>query len=388
MKEIYLDNSATTALSPAVREKMTAAMEVYGNPSSLHAAGVRAEALIREARERIARSLGVRVPKPGQILFTASGTEADNLAIFGTVYAKSRAKGGKIITTDSEHPAVGNCMKRLEADGFRVCRIPTRDGVLDMDCFRREMTKDTLLVSLMAVNNETGAAYDLQTAFAHAKRVNPDVVTHTDAVQAYLKLRFTPAAVGADLCTVSAHKVHGPKGVGALYVDPTLLKRRALIPYVVGGGQEEGLRSGTENVAGIAGFGQAAEDGYANLTANLTAMREVRDYAISRLSCMGLTVNLPAGNAAPHIVSVTLPAVKSETMLHFLSAKGIYVSSGSACSSHSHRVSRTLTAFGLDEFAADCTLRVSLSEQNTKEDIDALSTALQAGLDELVRVRR
>ena len=387
MKEIYLDNSATTALSPAVREKMISVMENYGNPSSLHAAGVRAEAVVREAREAVALSLGVRAPKPGQIIFCASGSEADNLAILGSVYAKPRGRGGKIITTDSEHPAVENCMKRLEKDGYRVSRIPTRGGVLDMERLRAELTGDTLLVSLMAVNNETGAAYDLKTAFSIVRELCPGAVTHTDAVQGYLKLRMTPASVGADLMTVSAHKIHGPKGVGALYVDPAILKRRALIPVIEGGGQEEGLRSGTENVIGIAGFGQAAKDGYEHLAANLSHMRELREETVKRLSLMGLHVNEPAGAVAPHIVSVTLPAVKSETMLHYLSAKGIYVSSGSACSSHSHRVSRVLTAFGLNDFDADCTLRISFSEYNTGEDVDALCAALDAGLSELVRIR-
>ena len=387
MKEIYLDNSATTALSPAVREKMISVMENYGNPSSLHAAGVRAEAVVREAREAVALSLGVRAPKPGQIIFCASGSEADNLAILGSVYAKPRGRGGKIITTDSEHPAVENCMKRLEKDGFCVARIPTRGGVLDMERLRAELTGNTLLVSLMAVNNETGAAYDLKTAFSMVRELCPAAVTHTDAVQGYFKLRMTPASVGADLMTVSAHKIHGPKGVGALYVDSAILKRRALIPVIEGGGQEEGLRSGTENVIGIAGFGQAAKDGYGHLAANLSHLRGLREETVKRLSLMGLHINEPAGTVAPHIVSVTLPAVKSETMLHYLSAKGIYVSSGSACSSHSHRVSRVLTAFGLNDFDADCTLRISFSEYNTGEDVDALCAALDAGLSELVRIR-
>lgn len=388
MKNIYLDNSATTELSSAVKQKMTEAMEIYGNPSSLHTAGVRAEALVREARERVGQSLGVRMLRPGQLIFTASGSEADNLAVFGTVYAKTRGRGGKIITTDSEHPAIENCMRRLEADGYRVARISTRDGVLDMEQFRSEMTADTLLVSLMAVNNETGAQYALADAFSYAKAVNPEVVTHTDAVQAYLKMRFSPASVGADLCTVSAHKVHGPKGVGALYVNPELHKRRKLIPILMGGGQESGFRSGTENVVGIAGFGQAAADGFASLGANTAHMREMQTYATERLLELGLCINQPGGKTAPHIISVTLPSIKSETMLHFLSSKGICVSSGSACSSHSQGVSRALLAFGLDTFDADCTLRISLSEYNTKEDMDALIAALDAGLHELVRIRR
>lgn len=388
MREIYLDNSATTALSPAVKQKMTEAMEVFGNPSSLHAAGVTAESLVREARERIAASLGVRQQKPGDFLFTASGTEADNLAILGTVYAKSRVRDGKIITTDSEHPAVEACMRRLESEGYRVARIPTAGGVLDMERFRAEMSADTVLVSLMAVNNETGAAYDLRSAFSYAKRVQPEVVTHTDAVQAYLKLRLTPASVGADLLTVSAHKIHGPKGVGGLYVSPEIRKRRKLIPVILGGGQEEGFRSGTENVIGIAGFGQAAKDGYEAMDENLPRMRSLRDTAIGRLEGMGLQVNQPSGQSAPHIISVTLPDIRSETMLHFLSARGIYVSSGSACSSHSRNISRALTAFGLDDLRADCTIRISLSEYNTPEDIDALCAALHAGLEELVRVRK
>ncbi len=385
---IYLDNSATTPLSPAAMAAMQTAMETFGNPSSLHAAGQAAHTLLTRARTQVAGALGVKNPKPGELIFTASGTEANATAIWGAVHAKARRHAGRIITTDCEHPSVEEMMRRMEAEGLEVVRVPTRQGVLDVDFALRALETPTLLVSMMMVNNETGAAFDVARVFAAAKGKDPATVTHCDAVQGFLKRPFTPAAIHADLVTVSAHKIHGPKGVGALYVSPETIKTKRLVPFVPGGGQEFGMRSGTENVMGICGFGAAAAEGLADRAASIARMTALRDKLEARLSAMDVRLNRPAGDRAPHIVSLTLPGIKSQTMLNFLSAKGICVSSGSACSSHAQKVSASLAAFGLSAHEADCTLRVSLSEWNTEADVIALGEALEAGLGSLVRIRK
>ena len=388
MNMIYLDNSATTPLSDAVKEAIRETMENYGNPSSLHALGLTAENVVTKARRQIAAALGVRNPAPGQLIFTACGTEANNTAIFGTVYAKARRDATRIVTTDSEHPSVENALQKLEKDGFEIVRVSTRNGVLDQEAAIAALGEKTLLVTMMMVNNETGARYDIEPIFREAKRRNPNTVTHCDAVQGFLKCRFTAQSLGADLISISGHKIHAPKGVGALYIDPALIKAKKIVPYLIGGGQESGLRSGTENTIGIAAFGAAAEDGFRHLDEHLVHMSELRNYAINRLREAGFVLNLPAGECAPHIVNLQLPAIKSETMLHFLSNLGICVSSGSACSSHAKHTSPSLASFGLTVAQADSSLRVSLSPYNTRKDIDTLLEALTRGALTLVRMRR
>lgn len=388
MREIYLDNSATTPLCESAVRMMTEAMGTYGNPSSLHSAGLAAQRLVDEARSSLGIALGVRMPKPGQLIFTASGTEANNLAIRGCVYSKTRRAANKIITTDSEHPSVENTLRKLEDDGFKVVRISTRGGVLDMSALEKELDKDVLMVSMMMVNNETGAAYDVGKVFSIVKARCPEAVTHCDAVQGFMKIKFTPASIHADLVSVSAHKIHGPKGVGALFVGADILKQRKMSPVIFGGGQENGFRSGTENVVGIAGFGAAVREAYMKLDSNIAHMSAVREHALLKLSALEVRLNTPIGNTAPHIVNFTLPNIKSETMLHYLSGEGIFVSSGSACSSHSSTPSRALVAFGLSPADADCSIRVSISEQTTENDIDVLAEHLQTALRVLVRMRR
>ena len=388
MEWIYLDNSATTALCPEARDAMLEAMDTFGNPSSLHGAGQAAHTLVERARGQVAGALGVRLTRPQELIFTSSGTEASNLAILGSVYAKSRRIGKRIITTDCEHPSVDAVMERLAADGFDVVRVPTRGGVLDVDAAIRALDEPTVLVSMMLVNNETGARFDVERVFRAAKQKNPATVTHCDAVQGFLKIPFTPASLGADMVTVSAHKIHGPKGVGALYVSPAIHKAKQLAPYIHGGGQESGLRSGTENVVCICGFGAAAARGVVRRDHDVQRVTELRAYLEARLSALDVRVNAPAGDRAPHIVSLTLPQIKSQTMLNWLSAKGICVSSGSACSSHKQTASPTLLAFGLTPREADCTLRVSLSADNTEAQLDALCETLEGGLASLVRIKR
>ncbi len=385
MERIYLDNSATTPICASAREAMLEAMECYGNPSSLHTLGQEAERLVKTAREQICAALGVRRGQ-GSVIFTSSGTEATSLALFGTAYAKARREANRILTTDSEHPATLEALACLERDGFEVVRIPTRGGALDMDALTEALDKKIFLASMMLVNNETGALYSLKQAFSMIKRKYPDAITHCDAIQGFMRVRFTPQSIGADLVSVSGHKIHAPKGVGALYVSQELIKAKKIAPFIRGGGQEGGMRSGTENVVGIAAFGAAADDMAQKREQVETTLGELYAYATEKLSALGLRVNLPSTHVS-HIINVTLPSIKSETMLHYLSADGIFVSSGSACSSHSNKPSGSLIAFGLSPKEADCSIRISLSAYNTSDDIDALCASLESGLDRLVRIK-
>lgn len=384
---VYLDNSATTAPSEGVIDAMTAAARCYGNPSSVHAAGLESAALLRSCRAEVAAAFGLRRSDDFHIIFTASGSEANNLAIRGTALAKKRRISNRIITTDSEHPSVANTAASLAAEGFEVVKIPTRGGALDMAALERELDGGALMVSLMLVNNETGARYDVERAFRMAHAKNPEIVTHCDAVQGFMRIKFTPASLGADLVSVSAHKIHGPKGVGALCVAPGMIRAKRLAPVIYGGGQEEGFRSGTEHLIDIAGFARACTEARENAERDAAHMDELYRHALDVLPAAGVRLNLPT-NAAGHIVSLTLPGIRSETMLHFLSEKGIFVSAGSACSSHAHGPSGTLLAFGLSPADADRTLRVSFGSQNTVDDIDRLADALRDGIGRLVRAGR
>ncbi len=383
---IYLDNSATTALSAGVKEAMTAAMEIYGNPSSLHTAGDEAHRLINTAREQIYSAVGVRQADGWRTVFTASGSEANNLAILGAARAKKHFSSKRILLTDSEHPSVARAVEALTREGFEAVYISTRGGALDMIQLRNEAMKGVFLASFMLVNNETGALYDIDAAARAIRAVSPDALIHCDAVQGFLRQALPRVSCGIDMISVSAHKIHGPKGVGALIISPTVIKRRALIPVIYGGGQEEGLRSGTENLVGIAGFGKAVAEGRLALVSNADKLRGLYSYATERLSALGVTLNVPERHV-DHIISVTVPNIKSQTMLNFLSARGICVSSGSACSSHDKKLSPALRAFGLDDKAADSTIRVSLCPENTAEDIDALVSAIADGMRSLVKIK-
>ena len=388
-REIYLDNSATTRISEEALEKyIEISRECYGNPSSLHKMGFNAERVLSEARDTVRRSLNA---KNAQIVFCASGSEANNLAIFGRAFAKERfAKGARIITTEGEHASVSEPLEKLGQMGFEIVKIPTRGGVLDLDALKSALTKSTVLVTMMMVNNETGALYDTAAVARIIKATAPDALLHIDATQSYLKLPFTLASCGADMITLSSHKIEGPKGVGALAISPEVIKARGIVPVTLGGGQEGGFRSGTENVPAIAAFGKAVELGLSTLRERFTYVMGLREYAIKKLTedsvCSEISLTLPE-RAAPHILNVTLPKIKSETMLHHLSSFGIYVSSGSACSSNGAHVSSALVAFGRSAREADCSLRISLSHRNTREDIDALTEALAAGITRLSRIR-
>ncbi len=383
MKEIYFDNSATTKLSSAAAQAMMkTAEELWGNPSSLHHIGLAAERVLQRSREVLLRALGIRETGSlagRQLIFTGSGTEADNLAVFGCAYARQRKRGGRIIVSDSEHPAILEPCKALEQDGFEVIRLSTSGGRLDLDALERAITPETILLSIMSVNNETGAVYPVKQAFSMAKRLHPGIITHTDAVQAFGKIPLTVASTGADMITLSAHKLHGPKGVGALWVRPSLLTSKKIVPLLRGGGQEGGMRSGTENIAGIAGFAAAVEE--IHLPDSFA-----RTYLLSHLP-EEVHPNLPLEGCAPHILNLRLPGIRSETMLHFLSSRGICVSAGSACSSHDGGPSHVLLAYGLTAQEASCSIRISLDCHEEQEDLDYFLAALAEGVQKLARIR-
>ena len=383
---VYLDNSATTALSQGVKDTMLAAMEIYGNPSSLHTAGDEAHRLLNAAREQVYAAVGVRQIEGWRVVFTASGSEANNLAILGAARAKKHFASKRILTTDSEHPSVAKAIEALTHEGFEAVQISTRGGALDMVQLRNEAMKGVFMASFMLVNNETGALYDIDAAARAIRAVCPDALIHCDAVQGFLRQNLPRASSGIDMISISAHKIHGPKGVGALIVSPAAIKRRALTPVVYGGGQEEGLRAGTENLIGIAGFGKAVSEGRLAVTPNADKLRRLYLYAAERLSALDVVLNVPEKHV-DHIISITVPNIKSQTMLNFLSARGICVSSGSACSSHDKKISSALRAFGLDDRAADSTIRVSLCPENMREDIDALVFALSEGMRSLVKIK-
>jgi cysteine desulfurase len=385
-KQIYLDNSATTPLSDAVKQKIAQMLDVYGNPSSLHSMGQKAESELKATRESVLSALGVRA-REGEFIFTSSGTEATALALFGCAHAKERRDATRILITDSEHSSVKNSAEQLAREGFEIVKIPTARGVLDLDALRASLDKKIFLASFMLVNNETGARYDIESAFSMIKQKYPEAITHCDAVQGFMKVAFSPSSLHADLISVSGHKLHAPKGVGGLYISADMLKKKKISPYIFGGGQEKGLRSGTENTIGIAAFGASVEDIKKRRAQNAAHLEELYVYATEKLSALDLKINRPDGARVSHIINITLPNIKSETMLHFLSADGIFVSSGSACSSHSKNPSGALIAFGLTPAQADCSLRISFSEYSTKEDVDLLCASLSAALSRLVRIK-
>ncbi len=390
MKQIYLDNSATTRICDKALERyIEVSRSHFGNPSSLHALGVDAEGVLRVAREKIFRALGA---SGGEIVFTASGSEANNLAILGRAYAKERyRKGRKIITTKGEHSSVREPLAKLQSEGFTVVEIPTVGGALDMEMLERELsTGECILVTMMLVNNETGALYDLSAVSALMHRLAKEAVLHVDATQAFLKVPMSPKSLGADLITISSHKVEGPKGVGALYVSDFIRKTRGLSAVMFGGGQEGGMRPGTENVPGICAFAEAVDIPRAEIARRVGVMNSLREYLLEKLTekTPEISVSNPERHA-PHILNLTLPYIKSETMLHFLSREGICVSSGSACSSNGqHHPSSALVAFGRTNEEADASLRVSFSHDNTKEDVDMLVACLSRGLSSLARFKK
>ena len=388
MSVIYLDSAATTKPCPEAVAAATAAMEgTWGNPSSVYSVGNDAAHLLESSRAAVAKAFGLGA-KDGRIVFTGCGSESNNTAILGTVYAKRRPTGAKILTTDSEHPSVENAMRRLEEDGFSVVRIPTKGGALDLDAVRREANGNVILASFMLANNETGALYDVKSAAAIVREASPKAIIHTDAVQAFMKCDISPKKLGVDLISASAHKVYAPKGVGLLWVRESVITTKSLVPYIVGGGQERGYRSGTENLPGIAAFAAAVEAGLAEKDERREKVAGLYDMLTKKVGerLPDVRLNVPEAHL-PYVVSMTLPGIKSETFLNFLSARGICVSAGSACSAHSGKPSSVLQAYGLTEREADTTLRVSLSHTNTAEEMEMFVSECESGIASLARMR-
>lgn len=384
---IYLDNSATTALAPEVRAAMLEVWDNVGNPSSLHSAGLAAKKRLEGARTSLLSSAGLKSTE-WQTIFCGSGSEANNLAILGSAHTGRHLDSRRILITDSEHASVENTAQVLASRGFEIVRIATKGGALDLEAIEREAKKGVCLASFMLVNNETGAIYDLERASEIIKKSCPSALIHCDAVQGFMRIPL-PKAANIDFFSVSAHKIHGPAGTGALLLRRELIKKRYLRPVIIGGGQEEGLRSGTENLAGAVGFAKAAEIMKPQMDTNYAHLLDVSSYAIEKVIAAGAKVNLPE-KRAPHILSITLPRIKSQTMLGLLSAGGVCVSSGSACSSNAknRHVSSALVAFGLSELDADCTVRMSLCKDNTREDIDVFAELLASGVNRLVKIKK
>ena len=368
--EAYLDNSATTRCSDRACQLMVDLLtKDYGNPSSLHMKGIEAERFVETAKKKIAKTLRV---SEKEIIFTSGGTESNNLAIIGAAMANRRA-GNHIITTSIEHASVENPMEFLKEQGFEITYLSVdENGIISLEELEEAVTEQTILVSMMQVNNEIGAIEPVAEAAELIKKKNPDTLIHVDAIQSYGKMYIYPKKLGIDMLSVSGHKIHGPKGSGFLWVK----EKTKLKPLILGGGQQKGMRSGTENVPAIAGLGEAAEEIYENLDekrAHLYGLKQRFIDGIEKLE--GTHVNGKTGeDSAPHIVSVSFEGIRSEVLLHSLEDRGIYVSSGSACSSNNHagnqKGSKTLRNIHLKENLLDSTLRFSFSVHTTEEEID------------------
>lgn len=371
--EHYLDNSATTVVSQKAAETALRMMtRIYGNPSSLHSKGMQAEAELTKARKIIAKALGAQ---PEEVFFTSGGTEANNTALFGTAQAKKR-RGNKVVISSVEHSSIMEAAEKLEKDGFEVVRVaPQSDGIIHADDIVQVVDGNTILVSIMTVNNETGAVMPVEDIFSAVKEKNGDVICHTDVVQAFGKLKINAKKLKADLISVSAHKVHAPKGCGALFVK----KGVRIIPHQYGGEQEKKLRPGTEALPLIAAFGTACSE--FDIDTNYDKVLELSEYAKKKLlSIEGVKLNSPQ-NHLPYVLNVSVGRIRSETMLHFLEELDVFVSSGSACAKG--KPSHVLSAMGLDKSRADSAIRISFSKLSTKEDIDALCNGIRTGLDVL-----
>lgn len=364
--EAYFDNSATTKVLDCVKDAVVDAMCVnYGNAAAKHRKGVEAENLIREAKKAIADTLKVQEK---EILFTSGGTESNNTALIGTALANRRA-GKHLITTGVEHPSIYNTMSFLEEMGFEVTYLPVDHlGHISLEDLEKAIREDTILVSVMYVNNEVGAVEPIEAISQCIKKKNPKTLFHVDAIQAYGKYKIRPKKQGIDLLSVSGHKIHAPKGVGFLYIRDSVKIR----PILFGGGQQKGMRSGTENVPGCVGLGVAAREAYKDFDARIEKLYTLREHLIAGLKPLGgVTINGSEDRTnAPQIVSASFEGVRSEVLLHALEDKGVYVSSGSACSSNHPGISGTLKGIGVKKELLDSTIRFSLGDLNTEEEVD------------------
>ena len=374
---IYLDNAATTKPCKEAVDAVMNALENFGNPSSLHSLGLSAETLVTQQREIIANAVGAQ---PKEIFFTSGATESSNTAIFGAYAAHGKRKY-RIVTTTVEHPSVANPITKLEKLGCEVIRLsPDENGQITPQAVLEAVNDDTFLVSMMLVNNETGAVFDIENIFPLVKKKHPQVLTHCDCVQGFMKLPVNVRKLGADMISLSGHKIYAPKGIGALY----LRSKVHLPPLMLGGGQEKGLRSGTESVPLICGFGAAVKALSDKVDENFRHAQAVQEQLIEKCSENGgITVNFKGGS--PYITSISVEGLKSEVLLHFLEKKDIFVSSGSACSKG--KKSSVLREFRVPDRLSDSVLRISISSQTTIEDIDALMSAISEAQGSLARIR-
>lgn len=364
--EAYFDNSATTRCYPEVAEIVVKTMtEDFGNPSAMHLKGVEAEKYVREAAQTLAKILKVNEK---EIIFTSGGTESNNLALFGGADANKRS-GNHIITTSVEHAAVGQPAERLEQMGYEVTIVPVdHRGVVQLEALEKALRPDTILVSTMYVNNEVGAVMPVEEIAKLVHEKSPKALYHVDAIQAFGKYRIYPKKAGIDMLSVSSHKIHGPKGVGFLYIN----EKARIQPQILGGGQQAGMRSGTDNVPGIAGLGVAAKMVYTDFDEKIEHMYQLKErLAEGFLKLPDVRLNgMEIREGAPQILSASFLGVRSEVLLHTLEEKGIYVSAGSACSSHKRKVAGTLSAMGMEAAQRESTLRFSFSEENTFEEVN------------------
>lgn len=378
MKEIYLDNSATTAVCKEAAEKALEIMtEKYGNPSSLHSKGLEAQHELENARKIIADFISA---DPTEIFFTSGGTEGNNTAVFGAAQALKR-RGNRIVTTSVEHSSVIESMQKLQKDGFEVVFLePERNGKISSEKIINSITKDTILVSIMAVNNEIGAIQPIECVHKAIVKAGSPALFHVDAVQAFGKIPLKPKKLGIDIMTASSHKIHGVKGAGVLY----LRKGARIIPLHYGGEQEKKIRPGTEPLPAICGMA-AAVKALPDMNRETETMRQLWNYCRERLcECENISIN-SADDCLPYIMNFSVRGIRSETMLHFLASKNIYVSSGSACAKG--KKSHVLSALGLESELADSAIRVSFSRYNTKNDIDELVSAIKIANDTLARAK-
>lgn len=382
--EAYFDNSATTRCYDAVKDIVVKTMtEDFGNPSAMHLKGVEAEKYVKDSAKILAGLLKVQEK---EILFTSGGTESDNLALIGGAMANKRS-GNHIITTSVEHPAVSQPASYLQEQGFEITYLPVdAQGCVKMNALEAVLRPDTIMVSVMLVNNEVGSVMPVEeiAQLVHAK--SPKALFHVDAIQGFGKYRIYPKKMGIDLLSVSGHKIHGPKGVGFLYIN----EKVKIIPQILGGGQQSGMRSGTDNVPGIAGLGVAAREIYKNLDENVEHMYQLKEHIAEGFSKIeDIRINgMELRKAAPQILSISVMGVRSEVLLHSLEERGIFVSAGSACSSHKRKPSSTLSAMGMPKEQIESTVRLSFSEENTFEEADYFLETMKALVPMLRRYSR
>lgn len=385
--QAYLDNSATTRQFDEVTDLIAnVSRDFFGNPSSMHMVGINAENEIKKSKEIIARTLKV---SEKEILFTSGGTESDNMALIGCARANKRA-GMHIITTKIEHPAILETCKYLEDEGYEITYLtPDKAGIVSVETVINALRKDTIIVSIMQVNNEIGSLMPIEQIGAAIKSFNKDILFHVDAVQSFGKVRINPKKSKIDLLSISGHKIHGPKGVGILYIN----EKVKIKPIIYGGGQQKNLRSGTENVPGIAGIGKATELIYNNFDEKIDGLYELKEFFLDEVEKLeGVFINgIPEEGiraTAPHVMSVSFKGIRAEVLLHALEAKGIYVSSGSACASNKPATSGTLVAIGVDKDLLDSTIRFSTSVETTKEELEYTLDILKGELEKLRRYSR